>query len=257
MYLKLFYFILYLLLFSMFFPPFSLFIEFVFLFPSIQFSCSVMSDSLRPYRLQHAQASLSIMNSQSLLKLMSIELMMQSNHLILCRPRLLLPSVFPSIRVFPVRQFFASSGQSIGVSALTSVLPMNIQDWLLVGSHCSSRDSPESSPTPQFKSINFLVLSFLYSPTLTSAHDYWKNHSFVNMDLCQQRSLPFNILSRFVTAFLPRRKCLLISWLQLLSSVVLEPKKIKFVSASTFSPSICYEVMGWDTMILDFWMLSY
>ena len=132
MYLKLFYFILY-LLFSMFFPPFSLFIEFVFLFPSIQFSCSVMSDSLRPYRLQHAQASLSIMNSQSLLKLMSIELIMQSNHLILCRPLLLLPSVFPSIRVFPVRQFFASSGQSIGVSALTSVLPMNIQDWFPLG----------------------------------------------------------------------------------------------------------------------------
>ena len=74
------------------------------------------------------QASLSITNSWSLLKLTSIESVMPSNHLILCRP-LLLPSIFPSIRVFPVTQFFASGGQSIGVSASTSVLPMNTQDW--------------------------------------------------------------------------------------------------------------------------------
>ena len=74
------------------------------------------------------QASLSITNSQSLLKLMSMELVMPSNHLILCHPLLLLPSIFPSIRVFPVSQFFASGGQSIGVSASASVLPMNIQD---------------------------------------------------------------------------------------------------------------------------------
>ena len=78
-------------------------------------------------------------------------------------------------------QFFASDGQSIGVSASASVLQMNIQDFLwngLVGSPCSPRDSQESSPTPQFKSIKFSALSFLYSPTLTSIHEYWKNHSF-------------------------------------------------------------------------------
>ena len=75
------------------------------------------------------QASLSITNSQSLLKLMSIKLVMPSNHLILCRPLLLLPSIFPSIRVFPMSQFFASSGQSIGASASASVLPTNIQDY--------------------------------------------------------------------------------------------------------------------------------
>ena len=69
---------------------------------------------------------------------------------------------------------FASGAQSTGVSISTSVLPMNTQDW----SPCSPRDSQESSPTPQFKSINSSVLSFLYSPTLTSIHDYWKNHSF-------------------------------------------------------------------------------
>ena len=70
-------------------------------------------------------------------------------------------------------QFFTSGGQSIGVSALASVFPM-----IPFGSPCSPRDSQESSPTPQFKSINSSVLSFLYSPTLTSIHDYWKNHSF-------------------------------------------------------------------------------
>ena len=88
---------------------------------------------------------------------------------------------FPAPGSFPVRQFFTSGGQNIGVSASTSVLPMNTQDWSplgwAVGSPCSPRDSQESSPTPQFKSINSLVLSFLYSPTLTSIHDHWKSHS--------------------------------------------------------------------------------
>ena len=82
------------------------------------------------------QASLSITNSWSLLKLMSIESVMPSNHLILCHPLLLLPSIFPSIRVsgsFPMSQFFASCGQSIGVSPSASVLPMNIQEWFPLG----------------------------------------------------------------------------------------------------------------------------
>ena len=79
------------------------------------------------------QAFLSITNSQSLLKLMSIELVMQSNSLILCHPLLLLPSILPSIRSFPMSQFFTSGGQSIGVSASASVLPMNIQDWFPLG----------------------------------------------------------------------------------------------------------------------------
>ena len=83
---------------------------------------------------------------------------------------------FPASGSFPMSQFFASGGQSIGVSASASVLLMNIQDWFpldeLVGSPCSPRDSQESSPTPQFKSINSLVLSSLYSPTLATIHDY-------------------------------------------------------------------------------------
>ena len=139
--------------------------------------CSVAQSCLTPCNHMHCSTpgSLSITNSQSLLKLMSIESVMPSNHLILCCHLLLLPSIFPIIRSFPMSQFFPSSGQSIGVSASASVFPMNIQDYFLqdglVGSPCNPRDSQESSLTPQFKNINSLALSFLYSTTLTSIHD--------------------------------------------------------------------------------------
>ena len=99
---------------------------------SVQFSHSVVSDSETPWTAAH-QASLSITKSRSLLKLMSMELTMPSNYLILCRPLLLLPSAFPSIRVFPINQLFTSGDQSIGVSGSTSVLPMNTQDWSPLG----------------------------------------------------------------------------------------------------------------------------
>ena len=127
------------------------------------------------------QASLSITNPWSLCKLMSIELVMTSNHLILCCSLFLLPSIFPSIRVFSNESVLCIRWPKFGVSASASVLPMNIQDWFPLGwtggSPCSPRDSQESSPTPQFKSIRSLALSFLYSPTLTSIHDYWKNYN--------------------------------------------------------------------------------
>ena len=115
-----------------------------------------------------------ITNSQSLFKPMSIESVMPANHLILCHPLLLLPSVFPlnafkSIRVFSSESVLTSGGQSIGALASAG---------LTGGSPCSPRDSQESSPIPQFKSINFSAFSFLYSPTLMSIHDYWKNYSF-------------------------------------------------------------------------------
>ena len=90
---------------------------------------------------------------------------------------------FPASGSFPMSQFFTSGGQSIGVSASASDLPVNTQDCSLLGSlrtvciSLQSRDSQKSLPTPQFKNINSLVLSFLYSPTLTFIHDYWKNHS--------------------------------------------------------------------------------
>ena len=91
------------------------------------------------------------------------------------------PQSFPALGSFPMSQLFSWGGQSIGVSASTSVLPMNTQDWSPLGwtgwISLQSRDSRESSPTPQSKSINSLALSFLHCTTLTSIHDYWKNHS--------------------------------------------------------------------------------
>ena len=124
------------------------------------------------------QASQSITNSQSSLKLTSIQLVMSSNHLILCHPILLCPQNFPASGSFQKGQLFASGDQSIGVSASTLVLPMNTQDWSPLGwTGCSPRDSQESSPTPRFKCINSSVLHFLCSPTLTSIHDHWENCS--------------------------------------------------------------------------------
>ena len=123
------------------------------------------------------QASLFIMNSRSLLKFMSIELAMPSNHVILCCPLLFLPSVFPSIRVFSsVSRLFASGGQSIRASASGSVLPMNIQGWFSLGltgltSLLSKRLSRVFSSTT-FQKHQFLVLSLLYGPALTSLYDY-------------------------------------------------------------------------------------
>ena len=97
------------------------------------------------------------------------------------------------------------------------------------------------------------VLQCSASPTLTSIHDYWKNHSFDYMNhVSKVMSLLFNMLSRLVIGFPPRSKCLLISWLQLPSAVILEAKKIKSVTVSIVSPSIYYEMMGLDAMILVF-----
>ena len=102
------------------------------------------------------------------------------------------------------------------------------------------------------------MLSLLHGPTLTSLHDSWKNNSFDYMDLCGKlMSLLFNTVSRFLIACHPRSKHLLISWLQLLSTVVSESKKIKSITVSIVSPSVCHEVMGPDAMILGFWMFSF
>ena len=117
---------------------------------------------------------------------------------------------FPASGSFPMSQLFISGGQSIGVSASASVLPMNTQDW----SPCSPRDSQESSPTPKFKSINSSVLSFLYSLTLTLYMTTGKTISLTRWTFVGKvMSLLFNMLCRLVIAFLPRSKCFLISWL--------------------------------------------
>ena len=127
------------------------------------------------------QASLSITNSWSLLKLMSIESVMPSNHLTLCRPLLLCLQSFPTSGSFPVSQLFASGGQSIGVSASALVLPMNIQDWFPLGltsliSLQSKGLSRVFSNTTVWKHL-LQHLAFIMVQ-LTSIHNYWKNHSF-------------------------------------------------------------------------------
>ena len=141
----------------------------------------------------HARHSYPSPSPWSLLKLMSIELVMPSNYVIICHLLLLLLLIFPSIRFFSNESTLRIRWASIGDSASASVLPVNIQDWFSLGltgwSPCSPRGAQESSPTSQFKSINSSVLSFLYSPTLTSIHDCWKNYSFDCVDLYWQNDV--------------------------------------------------------------------
>ena len=162
-----------------------------------------------------------------------------ANYLILCCP-LLFPSVFPSFRVFSNELAFTSIGRSFGASASASALPMNIQGWfplgLIVWSPCSPRDlksllQHHKSKASILQCSDFMVqLSHLYM-TIRKAIAL-TIRTFVGKVI----SLPFNTLSRFGIAFLPRSKHLLISWWQSLSIVILAPKKIKSVTASCFSP---------------------
>ena len=146
-------------------------------FSSVAQSCPTLLDPMAA-----CQASLSITNSQSLRKLMSIEWWCHLTTSSSVIPFSFCLQSFPASGSFPRSQFFASGGQNVGVSASASVLPMNIQDWFPLGwtgwISLLSKDSQESSATPQFKSINSLTFSFLYGPTFTSTQDYWKNHSF-------------------------------------------------------------------------------
>ena len=140
------------------------------------------------------QPSLSITNSWSFIKLMFIESVMSSNHLILSHPLLLPPSIFPSIRVFSNESVLHirwpkhwSFSFRISLSKEYSGLISFRNE--LVGSPCSPRDSQESSPTPQFKNFNSSVLRFLYTSTFKFIHDYWKNHSLDEMDFCWQSNI--------------------------------------------------------------------
>ena len=152
---------------------------------SVTKSCPTLCD---PMDCTH-QPSLSFTVSQNLLKFISIESVMPSNHLILCRPLLLLPSIFPSIRVFPSESAhrirwpkYWSFSFSISPSNEYSMLISFRVDWLdllAVQGILKSLLQHHSS-----KRINSSALSLLYGPTLTSIHDYWKSHSFYYMDLC-------------------------------------------------------------------------
>ena len=153
-------------------------------FSSVTQSCPTLCDPMN-----HSMPGLPVHHQlPKSTKPMSIEVVMPSNHLILCCPLLLLPSIFPSIRVFSNESTlhmrwpkYWSFSSSIGPSNEYSGLISFRMDWLdLLRIH----GTLESSPTPQFKSISSLMLSFLYSPTLTSIHEYWTNHSLDWTDLC-------------------------------------------------------------------------
>ena len=166
-------------------------------FTSVQFSRSVVSDSLRRHESQHARPPCpsptpgvypnSCPSSRWCHPTISFSVVPFSSCL----------QSLPASGSFPMSQLFTWGGQSIGVSALASVLPMNTKDWFPLGwtgwISLESRDFQESPPTPQFKSINSSILSPLYSPTLTSIHDHWKNHSLDYSDLCWKSSLCFLI----------------------------------------------------------------
>ena len=205
------------------------------------------------------QASLFFTISQNLLKLMFIESMMPSNHLILCHPLILLPSIFPSIRVFLMSQLFTSGGQSIRASASSSVLPMNIQCWFPSGLiSLPSKGTLKSLLQHHILKASILWCSAFFMVQLS--HPYRKKQSFDCMTFVSKvMSLLCNILSRFVIAFPLRNKCLLISWLQSPSTVILKFKKIKNKICHCFLFSPIH--LSWSdetgTMILVFWMLNF
>ena len=230
------------------------------IFSSVQ-SLSCLWLFATPWTETH-QASLSTTNSQSLVKLISIESVIPFNHHILCHPLLLLSSVFPSLRVFSNESVlhirwpkYWSLSFSISLSNEYSGLISFRREWLdLLAVQGTSRVfSNTTVQKHQFCSTQPSLWSNSHIHTWTTgeviALTIW---TFVG----KLMSLLFNMLSRLVIDFLPRSKYLLISWLQSPSAVILEPKKIKSVTVSIVSLSVCHEVMGPVAMILVLWMLS-
>ena len=210
-----------------------------------------------PWTAAH-QASLSFTISQSLLKLMSIESVMPSNHLILCCPLLPLLSIFPTIRVFsnePVLRIrwpqYWSFSFSFSPSNKHSGLISFRMDWLdllAVQGPLRSLLQHHSSKTSILQCSAFFIVQRSHPYMTTGKTTALTRQTLVGKGM----SLLFNMLSRLVIAFLPRSKRLLISWLQSPSAVILEPRKIKSATVSTVSPSICHEVMELDAVILVF-----
>ena len=209
---------------------------------SVQFGHSVISD-LATLWTAELQASFSITNSWSLLKHMSIELVMPSNHLILCCPLLLLPSIFANIRIFSNDSVlhiwwpkYWSFGFSISSSNEYSGLISFRMDWLDI-----------LAVQGTLKSISSSALSFLYGPTLKSIYDNWKTIALTRWTFVGKvMSLLFNMLSMLVIASLSRSKGLLISWLHSSSAVILESPKIKSLTVSIFSH--LFAMKWWDQM---------
>ena len=203
------------------------------------------------------QASLSITISRSSLRLNVNRVCEPSSHLILCHPLLLLPSIFPSIRSFPMSQSFLHIkwpkywSFSFSISTANEYLGLisfriDWFDLLTVQETLKSLLQHHNSKTSILCCSTFFMIQL--SLWLLEKTKVLTIRTFVGNVM----SLLFNMLSRFVLAFLPRNKCLLISWLQSPSTVILEPKKIKSVAVSIVSPSICHDVMGLGVMIFFF-----
>ena len=198
------------------------------------------------------QASRSITNSWSLFKLISIESVMPSNHLILCHPLLLPPSIFPSIRVFSNESVlrirwpkYWSFSFNISPSNEYSGLISFRMDWLdllAVQGTLKSLLQHHSSKTSILLCSAFFIVQLSHPYMTTGKTIALTRQTFVDKVM----SLLFNMLSRLVITFLPRSKHLLISWVQSPSAVILELPKIKSVTVSIVSPFICHEVMGLD-----------
>ena len=202
------------------------------------------------------QASLCITNPWSLLKLMSIESVMPSNHLILCHP-LLSPSIFPSIRVFSNESVLRIkwpnywSSKSISPSnEYSGLLSFRVDclDLLAVQGTLKSLLQHHRSKASILQCSAFFTVQLSHPYMTTGKTIALTRRAFVGKVMY----LLFNMLSRLVITFLPRSKCLLISWLQSPSAVILEPRKIKSDTVSTVSPCISHEVMGPDAMIFIF-----
>ena len=174
---------------------------------------------------------------------------------------------FPESGSFLMSQLLESSDQSIGASALASVLPMNIQDWFPSGFTSLSKTPTDFAVQEALKSLlqHYSSKASIHQcPAffmVQLSHPYmitWKSLALTRWTFISKvMSLLCNMLSRLVITFLPRSKHLLISWLQSSSTVILESPQIKSLTISIVSPSICHEVMGPDAMILVFWMLSF
>ena len=201
-------------------------------------------------------------NSQSSLKLISIELVMPSSHLILCCPLLLLPPIPPSIRLFSKEStlrmrwpkdwsFSFSIIPSKEIPGLIS-FRMDWLDLLAVQGTQKSLLQHHSSKASILRPSAFFTVQLSHPYMTTGKTITMTRRTFVDKVV----SLLSNMLSRLVITFLPRSKRLLISWLQSPSAVILEPPKIKSATVSTVCPSISHEVMGLDAMIFVFWMLS-
>ena len=216
---------------------------------SVQFSRSVMLTLCDPMDCS-MQASLSITNSQSLLKLMSIKSVMPSNHIILCHLLLLLPSIFLSIRVFSNESALCirwpkywSFSFSISPFSEYSGLISFRMDWLdLLAIQVMLKNllQHHSSKASILQHSDFFIVQLSHPYVTTGKTIALTRWTFFG----KVTSLLFNMCSRLVIAFLPRSKHLLISWLNSPSAVILEPKKIKSVTVSIAFPSICHGVIS-------------